>query len=167
MTRRELLALGKNLFISLFLGRSLVGCRPLGKNLHTTSQLAHLLGYLLYEDNPPVKGIEEIEKHLNKIAQRSLKKQLELEWLYLRISLKIRDSSFETLSPENKMGNFEAIMAMLVHNPEIFDALQMHLQGEHVLEYLDYPDLPGEYAECGWLVIEGAVWDRYYPPSGS
>ena len=166
MTRRELLVLGRNFFISLFGGGLLSGCGFLRKK-NTTSQLAHLLGYLLYEDNPPVEGVEEIEKHLKIIVQSSLKKQLELEWLFLRIYLKIRDFPFETVSSEIKMDNFEEIMPMLVYNPDILDTLQMYLQGERVLEYLDYRDLPGEYGECGWLVLEGEVWDRYYPPSNS
>ena len=163
MTRREFFVLGKNLFISFCWAGLLSGCGLLARKNDTTSQLAHLLGYLLYEDNPPVKGIQEIEKHLKTIAQSSLRKQLELEWLYLRIYLKIRDISFETLSSKNKKDNFEEIVPMLVHNPEIFYALQMYLQGERVLDYLDYPDLPGEYGDCGWMVLEGAVWDRYYP----
>jgi len=162
MTRRELLALGKNLFISLFLGRSLVGCRLLEKNSNTTSQLASLLGYLLYEDNLSVKAAKEIEEYLETIVQRPLKEQLELE-----LSYKIKNISFETLSSEDKRNCFKEIMPILVKHPEILDVLSRHLQEEQVLEYLDYPDLPGEYAECGWMVIEGDVWDRYYPPSGS
>jgi len=162
MTRRELLALGRNLFISLFLGRFSVGCSTLERNLNTPSQLAFLLGYLLYQDNPPVKGVEEIEKYLEAIVQRSLKEQLEGE-----LSSKMKNSSFETLSSEDKRNCFKEIMPILVKHSEILDVLSQYLQEERVLEYLDYPDLPGEYGECGWMIIEGDVWDRYYPPSGS
>ena len=162
MTRRELLALGKNLFISLFLGRFLVGCRPLEKNLNTTSQLASLLGYLLYEDNLSVKTAKEIEEYLEAIVQRSLNEQLELE-----LSHKIKNSSFETLSSKDKRNCFKEILPILVKHSDILDVLSKYLHGEQVLEYLDYPDLPGDYGECGWMVLEGDVWDRYYPQSGS
>ena len=166
MTRRELLVLGKNAFISLFLGGLLGGCGLLEKEKRSTYQLASLLGYLLYGDNPPIKGVEEIEKQLKTIAQNSFKKRLELHWLYIRICLK-KNSSFETLSSEKKRNNFRKIMPMLVYHHEITDLLRKHLEGDRVLEYLDYPDLPGEFGLCGWLVLEGEVWDRYYPPLGS
>ena len=91
---------------------------------------------------------------------------MELEWLYFRICLKKKSSSFETLSSEKKRGTFRKIMPMLVQDPKIIDVLSKYLNGDRALEYLDYPDLPGEYGECGWIVLEGTVWDRYYPQSG-
>jgi hypothetical protein len=160
MTRRELLTLGINLLISLFFGRFLVGCRLLGGKKNITSQLAFLLGYLLYEDNPPVKGVEEIGKNIKTIVQSSLKEQLALE-----LSSKMKNRSFEALSSEDKRNYFKEILPILIKHPEILDVLSKYLQGERVLEYLDYPDLPGEYGECGWMVLEGDVWDRCYPSS--
>ena len=169
MTRRELLALAKNSLISLSLGGLLGGCELLGKQITSISNLSHelasLLGYLLYEDKPPIERVREIETYLNTIAQNSLRKRLVLELLYYRIGMKT--ISFDTLSSENKRDYLEKTMPILCNSSVIIEILEQYLQGDRILQYLDYPDLPGEFGECGWLVLEGEVWDRYYPSSGS
>ena len=165
MTRRELLVLGKNLFISLAVGTFSGGCGLLGEKINSVSKIASWIGYLLYGDNIPKQGLEEIKNHLEVIIQSSLRKRLELEWLYFRINLKYKSGSFEALSPQKKRDAFRALMPMLVKNSVIAGAIFQYLEGDRVLEYLDYPDLPGEFGECGWLILEGGVWDRYYPPS--
>jgi len=168
MTRRDILALGKNSFIYLFLGGLLGGCGLLERQMTSISQLASklafLLGYLLYEDNPPIKSIEEIENHLKTILQNSPTKRQELEKVYHRIGLKNKNISFETSSSENKRGYFKKIMPILVNSSVILEILRHYLRGDRILEYLDYTDLPGDYGECGWILTEGAVWDRYYSP---
>ena len=158
--------LGENLFFSLALGTFSGGCGLLGEQINSVSQIASWIGYLLYGDNTPKQGFEEIKNHLDVIIQSSLRKRLELEWLYFRINLKYKSGSFEALSPEQKREAFRELMPMLMNHPVIAGAIFQHLEGDRVLEYLDYPDLPGEFGECGWLVLEGEVWDRYYPPSG-
>ncbi len=125
--------------------------------MDATSQLAFLLAYLFYEDNPPAYSKDEFAKHLNALVKAEIKEKLVLE-----ISRKIKKGSFEKLSPEERKRCFEAIMPMLVGQAEVADVLSHYLQGNRLLEYLDYPDLPGEYGECGWMVIEGTVWERYY-----
>ena len=169
MTRRELLALAKNSLISLSLGGLLGGCELLGKQITSIpkshSELAFLLGYILYEDKPPIERVKEIETCLNTTAKNSLRKRLALELVYYRIGME--NSSFKTLSATNKRGYLEKIMPMVGNSSVITEILEQYLQGERLLQYLDYPDLTGEFGECGWLVLEGEVWDRYYPPSSS
>jgi len=169
MTRRELLTLAKNSLISLSLGGLLGGCELLGKRIASvsklSSELASLLGYLLYEDKPTIERVREIETYLNTIAQKSLRKRLVLELLYYRIGMK--NISFDTLSSENKRDYLEKTMPILCNSSVIIEILEQYLQGDRILQYLDYLDLPGEFGECGWLVLEGEVWDRYYPPSDS
>lgn len=167
MTRRELLVLGKNLFISLAVGTFSCGCGLLGEKINSVSQIASWIGYLLYGDNTPDQVIEEIKNHLEVIVQSSLRKRLELEWLCFRINLKYKSGFFEALSPQKKRDVFRELMPMLVKHSVITGAISQYLEGDRVLEYLDYPDLPGEFGECGWIVLESSVWDRYYPHSGS
>jgi hypothetical protein len=165
MTRRKFLASVKNVLVFLIGGEILSGCGLLIEGKKNVSQLAALLAYLLYEDDPPTKEVSTIEKNLKSILQNSLLKRLKLQWLHLRISFKT-ERPFEALSPENKKRYFEKILPDLVNSSEVLEFLKQYLKDITVLEYLDYPELPGEYSECGWLIIEGSAWDRYYPPSG-
>ena len=160
MTRRELLLLIKGLLIVFVGGKFLPGCRwlPLGRSFH--SRLAYLIAYLLYDNTIPSRSIDEIKRHVQSTINGSLKKQIESELLS-----RINTINFETLSAEDKQATFEKIVPQLVQHQGILDIVDHYLQEERVLDYLDYPDLPGEYGECGWLIIEGTVWDRYYPPS--
>jgi hypothetical protein len=97
---------------------------------------------------------------VQKAITGSLEKQIE-EDIFSRIPA----ISFEDLSAEDKRATFEKIAPQLVKHQEILDVVDHYLQEERVLDYLDYPDLPGEFGECGWLITESSVWDRYYPPS--
>ena len=166
MTRRKFLASAKHLLFFLIWGNVLSGCGLLIERKKNISPLAALLAYLLYDDNPPTGEVSTIEKHLKSILQSSLLKRLKLQWLHLRISLKT-ERPFETLSPENKKRYFEKILPDLVNSLEVLEFLKQYLKDGTVLEYLAYPELPGEYGECGWLVVEGEVWDRYYPHAGN
>jgi hypothetical protein len=103
--------------------------------------------------------------HVENVVQSSLRKKWELESLYNRITQKNSNSSFETLSPGNKEVFFKDIMPLLQQSSGIQEILKHYLEGDRVLQFLDYPDLPGDFGECGWLVLEGEVWDRYYPPT--
>ena len=169
MTRREVIVLAKNIYISLFLGGLLNGCdSSKGQKIDMPSLITHLgvlVGYFLYGDELSPDRVEEMKTYLKKVVQSSLRKRLELESLWNRIMEKNSNSSFEALSPESKELYFREIMPLLEQSPGIQEILKHFLEGERVLRYLDYPDLPGDFGECGWLVLEGEVWDRYYPPS--
>jgi hypothetical protein len=128
-------------------------------------QLSFLLGYLLYGDDLSPGRVEEMKTHVENVVQSSIRKKWELESLYNRITQKNSNSSFETLSPGNKEVFFKDIMPLLQQSSGIQEILIHYLEGDRVLQFLDYPDLPGDFGECGWLVLEGEVWDRYYPPT--
>ena len=170
MTRREVILFLKNTYISFLLGGVLKGCDSLkGQKkdmLPLTPQLALLLGYLLYGDELSRDRVEVMKTHVEAVMQSSLRKRWELESLCNRIMQKSSNSSFEDLSPEGKEVYFKEIMPLLGQSSGIQEILKDYLEGDQVLYYLDYPDLPGNFGECGWLVLEGEVWDRYYPPSG-
>ena len=161
MTRRELFLLGKRLLFVIIGGKLLGGCQWLHINRTLHSQLPYLIAYLLYDNNIPSRSIDEIKRHVQRTINGSLKKQIENE-----ILSRINTINFEALSAEDKRAIFEKIVPQLVQYQEIIDIINLYLQGDKVLEYLDYPDLQGEFGECGWMVIEGTVWDRYYPQSG-
>lgn len=165
MIRREFLKRANNFIISLYGIALLGGCGAWGSKTSTTSQLAYLLIYLLYGDNLPAEAVDKIGKQLEAIFQNSLTTKLELDRLCLRLNIN-KEKPFQALSSQNKKEIFKQIMPMLVERPEIINVLKKYFQKEGALKYLDYPDLPGDFGECGWLVIEGEVWDRYYPPSG-
>jgi hypothetical protein len=169
MTRRELIVLVKNLYISFLCGGVLYGCdfskKQKEEMLSFVPRLALLLGYLLYGDELSPDKVEEMKTYLKKVVQGSLKKKQELESLFKGIIQKNGNNSFEDLSPEYKESYFKEIMPLLVQSPGVQETLKHYLEGERVLQYLDYPDLPGDFGECGWLVLEGEVWDRYLPPS--
>jgi hypothetical protein len=164
MIRREFLRLAYNAFSTLFAMIVLSGCKSGKKKTSSYSQLAILLCYLLYGDNLPAKEINKIEKLLEDTVQDSLTAKLEFDWLCGHLSID-KVNSFQTLSTQDKKGFLQQAMPVLVKCPQIIGALEKYLQKEHALKYLDYPDLPGHFGECGWLVLEGEVWDRYYPPS--
>lgn len=162
MTRRELLSLGSHLLTIIVGGRFLTGCQWSIVKKEPHPQLPDLIGYLLYDSNQPSQLREEVEGHMRRIFNSSREKQLELEILSA-----INYVNFKNLSHEDKRVVFKKLLPHLLQYPEILDILDCYLQDDRVLQYLDYPDLPGEFGECGWLVLEGAIWDRHYPPSGS
>ena len=162
MTRRELFLLVTRLLVVIMGGKCLAGCQWLSTNRSFQSQLAYLIAYLLFDSTIPSHSTGEIKRHLQKTITGSREKQIEND-----ILSKIPSINFETLPAEDKRATFEKILPQLLKYQEILDIVDHYLGEERVLEYLDYPDLPGEYGECGWLLIEGTVWDRYYPSSGS
>ncbi len=153
MTRREAIALAKNIYISLLLGGVLKGCdSSKGQKQDIpplVPQLSFLLGYLLYGGELSPDRIEEMKVHVEVVVQSSLRKKWELESLYNRIAQKDNKSSFEALSPGNKEVFFKDIMPLLQRSAGIQEILKHYLEGEGVLRYLDYPDLPGDFGECG------------------
>ena len=165
MIRREFLKRTNNFFISLFGIVLLGGCGTWGGEASSTSKLPSLLGYLLYGDNLPEKAVKKIEKQLEAIFQNSLATKLEFDRLCLRLDIN-KGKPFKTLSSQSKKEIFAQVMPVLLECPEVIKALEKYLQKEGALKYLDYPDLPGDFGECGWLVLEGDIWDRYYPPAG-
>ena len=172
MTRREVMLCLRNIYISWLLGGVLNGCDfspgRKGDRLSFIPSLAFLLGYLLYGDELSPDIVKEMKVYLKTVVQSSLRKKGELESLYKSIIKKNGSyGSFESLSPENKELYFREIISLLVQSPGIQETLNHYLEGEGVLRYLDYPDLPGDFGECGWLVLEGDIWDRYYPPPDS
>ena len=76
MTRRELLMLGKNLFFSLAVVTFSGGCGLRGEQINSVSQIASWIGYLLYGDNTPKQGFDEIKNHLDVIIQSSLAEKI-------------------------------------------------------------------------------------------
>ena len=169
MTRREVMVILRNIYISLFLGGLLHGCdfSPGRKedSLSFVPSLAFLLGYLLYGDELSPDRVEEMKMHVEAVVQSSLRKKGELENLSNRIAQKNSNSSFEALSPAKKEVFFKDIVPLLQQSSGIQEILKHYLEGDRVLQFLDYPDLTGDFGECGWLVLEGEIWDRYYPPS--
>lgn len=161
ITRRELLLLGKR-FLFLIAGWKFLSCPSQvfsREKIH--SQLTDIIGYLLYENNPPSHLRAEIGKQVYEFINSTIGAQLEQE-IFLRTNVK----NFKDLPPEDKKIFVKTILPELIKHPEIMDIINNYLQGNRLQQYLDYPDLPGEFGECGWLVLEGDIWDRYYPPSG-
>ncbi len=162
LTRRELFLLGKRVLCFAIGWQFLGGSRQLHGSETLHSQLPDFIGYLLYENNPPSRLREEIGKHMKKTINSTVAEQLERE-----IIDRTNVENFKDLSSEDKKLVVKAMLPELIKHPEIMDIISNYLQGNRLQQYLDYPDLPGEFGECGWLVLEGGIWDRYYPPSGS
>jgi len=160
MTRRGLLLLGKRLLVFVTGWQFLGGFRQLHGSEEFHSQLPDLIGYLLYENNQPPRLKEEIRKHMKEVINSTVAEDLERK-IFSRMDVR----NFEALVPEEKKNVVKKILPELMQYPEIIDIINSCLQEERVLQYLDYPDLPGDFGECGWLVLEGEVWDRYYPSS--
>ena len=161
MIRREFLKWAFNASSILFGMIFLVGCKSWKKKTNSSSHLAVLLCYLLYGDDLPEKEINKIEKLLEKTIQSSLQSKLEFDRLCVHLNID-KVNTFQTFSSQDKRDFLQQAMPVLVECPEIISALEQYLQKQNALKYLDYPDLPGNFGECGWLVLEGAIWDRYY-----
>ena len=157
--RRELLILGKRLLFLIpgwkFL--SLPGQVHGRENLY--SQLNDLIGYLLYGNQPPLPLKEEIGKHVQSVMNSALKEKLKQ-----KIFFDAEFKNFKDLSPEDRKMVAKKILPKLLRYPDIIAIINNCLQGDRALQYLNYPDLPGEFGECGWLILEGEIWDKYYPP---
>lgn len=160
MTRRELLVLGKRLLFFIAGWKFLSWPQQVFSRKNFNSELADIMGYLLYENNPSSHMRAEIGRQVYEFINSTIEAQLEQE-IFLRTNVK----NFKDLSPEDKKIVVKTILPELMQYPEIIDIINNCLQGDRALQYLDYPDLPGEFGECGWLVLEGEIWDRYYPPT--
>lgn len=160
MTRRELLLLGKRLLLFIAGWRFLPWPRSAHSMENFHSQLADIIGYLLYENNPPSNLPEKIGQQVKAIISSALAEKLKQEIIF-----ETNIKNFKDLLPEDKKIAVKTILPELVQHLEIIDIINNSLQGGRAFQYLGYPDLPGVFGECGWLVLEGDVWDRYYPPS--
>jgi len=170
-TRRAFLTVIRNLLISIFVWGFVGSCKFSKKDRNNLPKsiphLTHLLGYLLYEENPPASELKAIENQLRITIQNSSRAREELALLSTLINEGEDNISFETLSSEDKKTYFKSIKLIVANSSVISEIIQQYLQGGGIQKYLDYPDVPSKYGECGWLINEGVIWDRYYPPSGS
>ena len=113
-----------------------------------------------------MEEVARIEGYMQSAAQKYAGLQSKYERIYFDILLKTWPASFQNLSRDKQKIVFKKIMPTLLLHQEIADLLYAYLE-ECVVKMIYYPDVPGRYGECGWLVLEGEVWDRYYPPKGS
>jgi hypothetical protein len=166
MKRRDFLEKLKNAALSIFCGCFFTGCKLMERRTYCAGQFAYYLGYLIYGNNPPTEEVARIEGYMQSAAQKYAGLQSKYERIYFDILLKTWPASFQNLSCEKQKIVFKKIMPTLLLHQEIADLLYAYLE-ECVVKMIYYPDVPGRYGECGWLVLEGEVWDRYYPPKGS
>jgi hypothetical protein len=158
LTRRTLLGAGKRLLFIIAGWKFLSWPKPVYSKGNFHSQLTELIGYLLYGNHQPSHIQEEIGKQVQERINNSLEDQLHKE-IFSKADLR----NFTKLLPKDKRVAVKQILPELLEHPEILGIINNCLKGDRTLQYLDYPDLPGEFGECGWLVLEGSVWDRYYP----
>lgn len=117
----------------------------------------------MYGNNPPMEEVAKIERCMQAAAQTYKGLQSRYERIYFDILLKTWPASFQNVSREKQKIVFKKIMPTLLLHREIVDVINAYLD-ESVVNFIYYPDMLGRYGECGWLVLEGEVWDRYYPP---
>ena len=161
IARRELFKLGKRVLFLIAGWKFLFWPRQVHSRGNFHSQLSDLIGYLLYENHPPSHLQEKIGKHVQELLSSVLEEKLKQK-IFSQAGLK----NFKDLSPEDKRVAVKKILPELLQHPEIIDIINNYLQGDRAMQFLGYPDLGGEFGECGWLILEGGIWDRYYPPSG-
>ena len=53
-------------------------------------------------------------------------------------------------------------MKRVAASEEMMGVLESYLDDARVLEYLDYPVLPGDQGDCGYLIQDGEIWERYH-----
>ena len=166
MKRREFLAKLKNALLFLPCGSLLGGCAFIERSAYSPGQMAYCLAYIVYGNNPPAGEVVRMQNLLQTAVQSSPGLQSMLERIYFDIMMKALPASFDNLSPESRRNIFNTTMPILLENPEIINVIDQYLDEEGVLKVIDYPDIPGGFGECGWLVLENEVWERYYPLVG-
>jgi len=162
MKRREFLEKLKNVLLSVSCGTLLSGCEFIERSAYSPGQMAYCLGYLIYGNNPPSEEVGKLQNLLQAAVQSAPGLQSMLERIYFDIMMKALPAPFENLSPESRKNIFNAMLPVLLENPEVVGVIDQYLEEERVLKVIDYPDIPGGFGECGWLVLENEVWDRYY-----
>jgi len=165
MTRRDFLTALKNLVLSIFCGCFFTGCQLIERKTYNARQFAYYLAYLMYGSNPPIEEVAKIEGYMQAAAQTYEGLQSKYERIYFDIVVKTWPASFQHLSGGKQKNAFKKIMPTLLLHQEIADIINAYLE-ESMVKILYYPDMPGSYGACGWLVLEGEVWDRFYPPKG-
>ena len=162
MTRREFLAKLKNALLTLSCGSFLSGCEVIERGAYSSRHMAFFLGYLVYGTTPPPDAVKTVQDLLQAAVQNAPGLQARLERIYFDIVVKALPASFETISSERQMNIVNQMMPVLQEHPEIINVLDQYLDDQGVLNVIDCPELPGQFGECGWLVLEGEVWERYY-----
>jgi hypothetical protein len=124
--------------------------------------MAYCLAYIIFGNSPPAPEVRQIENILQAAGQNSPGLQARLERIYFDIMVKALPASFESVSAEGRKNILNKMLPVLLEQPEIMSVLDQYLDDQNVLKVMDYPNLPGSFGECGWLVLEGEVWERYY-----
>jgi hypothetical protein len=162
MKRREFLAALKNALLTASCGSFLSGCAVIERGAYRSRHMAFFLGYLVYGTSPPPGAVGTVQDLLQAAVQNAPGLQARLERIYFDIVVKALPASFETMSSEGRMNIVKQMMPVLLEHPEIMNVLDQYLDDQGVLNVIDCPELPGQFGECGWLVLEGEVWERYY-----
>lgn len=126
------------------------------------SHLTYILGYILYGENLSKMVIQELSNCLKDTVNQSFFKKLKLKRLHNQISSGGKIVISESADAKTKEENLKTILPKLMDSNEVMETLSLYLKDKKVLEYLDYPELPGEFGWCGHLVQENVIWDRYY-----
>ena len=156
MTRRKFISVSTFLLLPVVGGISFNACQG-GKDDKYYTQFSTILAYMLFGENPPKEEQEKIKNALKETADQSASIQANLKQVFDKIS------SIGTLDTAAKEEYFQLVMPQIVGSPEILMVLTKYFEGKNILGYLDYPDLPGDYGWCGYLVQDGEVWNRYHP----
>jgi len=156
MSRRKFIGLSSLILLPVVGSVSFNACQG-NKEEKYYSQFSSILAFMLFGDHPPGQEQERIKIALRETASQSAAIETNLKQLFDRIS------SIATLGQDARQENFQLIVPQIVDSPEIPMVLNKYFDGNRVLDYLDYPDLPGDYGWCGYLVQSGKVWNRYHP----
>jgi hypothetical protein len=156
MTRRRFIGSSSILLLPIVGGISFSACQG-GENSKYYSQFAFILAYLLFGENPPKEEQEKIKNALRETAGESAQIQGNLRKIFDKIS------TIRTLDIDAREEYFQLAMPQITESPEILMVLAKYFEGNSILDYMDYPDMPGDYGWCGYLVQDGKIWDRYYP----
>lgn len=161
MKRRDFLTALKSMVLTVCGGCFFTGCQFIESKAYNGGQFAYYLGYLLYGHNPPLQEVARIAECMRGAAQEYAGLQSRYERIYFDIVMQTWPASFQHLSAEQQRNVFKKIMPTLLLHQEIADVINAYMDAGWAT-VLYYPDMIGSYGECGWLVLEGAVWDRYY-----
>jgi hypothetical protein len=162
MKRREFLAALKNTLLTFSFGRLLSGCAVIERGAYRSRHMAFFLGYLVYGAPPPSEEVGKIQDLLHAAVQNASGLQARIERINFDIVLKSLPASFEKAPAEDRKSISNSMLPVLLEHPEIMNVLYQYVDEQSALKVIDYPELPGQFGECGWLVLEGEVWERYY-----